>query len=296
MRVDVARVGRSVRVWGRAVLGVSGSLALFGCGSSTAGAPTTAAITVVTTAGAPRTDATSVEAGLPSTTAASEVSGSYTVAAGDALVLIAKRHCATLDELVATNGWSDGSSHPLYPGDVIKLPVVPCNSTPPSSSEESDTTAVATTPASSGEVADDINGPEYNMLMDVVYWDYSDAGEYEGQYSDPTCTAAYSANFDIERGQSDDVDAAIAGLESLSIPIPDDLPGYMSRKAAIFHTYANDLRRIQDTYYRDGPDAAQADPAYATVAAALVELRSAPSDMVGTSLIRPVCEQFQLSG
>jgi len=50
-------------------------------------------------------------------------SGSYTITAGDTLGSIASRSGVSLADLVATNGWADGSDHLILPGDVIALPL-----------------------------------------------------------------------------------------------------------------------------------------------------------------------------
>ena len=55
------------------------------------------------------------------TTLAADGSGSYTVASGDTMSGIAAKFDTTMDAIVAINGF-DGINHPLYPGDVIKVP------------------------------------------------------------------------------------------------------------------------------------------------------------------------------
>lgn len=52
----------------------------------------------------------------------SQVDTEYTVVAGDYLSGIATRYKVKVDEIVAYNDWADGTGHPLYPGDVIKIP------------------------------------------------------------------------------------------------------------------------------------------------------------------------------
>lgn len=46
----------------------------------------------------------------------------YTVASGDSLSRIAGLYDITIDTLVNYNGWSDGSSHLILPGDQVLIP------------------------------------------------------------------------------------------------------------------------------------------------------------------------------
>ncbi len=65
---------------------------------------------------------TPTTAGATTTTRAADGSGSYTVEAGDTMSGIASKFDTTMDAIVAINGFS-GINHPLFPGDVIKVPV-----------------------------------------------------------------------------------------------------------------------------------------------------------------------------
>ncbi len=49
-------------------------------------------------------------------------SKSYTVQAGDYSSGIAAETGVTIDDLIAVNGWSDGTGHVIHPGDVLVLP------------------------------------------------------------------------------------------------------------------------------------------------------------------------------
>ena len=49
-------------------------------------------------------------------------SATYTITAGDTLTDIAQRAGVSLAALIAANGWLDGNSHLIVPGDVITLP------------------------------------------------------------------------------------------------------------------------------------------------------------------------------
>jgi LysM repeat protein len=58
----------------------------------------------------------------PPTTIDTSAGGSYTVQPNDYLSGIAEKVGSTVDAIVEANGWADGAAHPLYPGDVIKIP------------------------------------------------------------------------------------------------------------------------------------------------------------------------------
>ncbi|MCU1388870.1 MAG: hypothetical protein JWL72_2208 [Ilumatobacteraceae bacterium] len=67
---------------------------------------------------------------------------SYVVVAGDFLSGIAAAANVSLDSLIATNGWPDGSVHVIYPGDVIALPA--------GATQPSPKTPTTVTPTSAG--------------------------------------------------------------------------------------------------------------------------------------------------
>ena len=56
------------------------------------------------------------------TTFNASTGGSYKVVGGDYLGGIAKKTGATVDGIVAANGWADGAGHVIIPGQTIKLP------------------------------------------------------------------------------------------------------------------------------------------------------------------------------
>lgn len=98
----------------------------------------------------------------------------YTVVSGDYLFGIASRFGVTADAIVLANGWVDGISHPLSPGDKIKIPsgaivpapvttAVPGAVTTTAAPASTDTTAVAPdsngcTPGTHEIVAGDLPG------------------------------------------------------------------------------------------------------------------------------------------
>jgi LysM repeat protein len=75
-----------------------------------------------TTAAASETSGATDSTAAPSSTIDTSEGGSYEVQAGDYLAGIAIKVGSTIDAIVAANGWADGANHPLYPGDIIKIP------------------------------------------------------------------------------------------------------------------------------------------------------------------------------
>ena len=67
----------------------------------------------------------------------------YKVVAGDSLALIALTFGIDLDTLVSYNEWAEGISHPIFPGDEIRIP--PNTLIPASPTTEHPTTTTTTT-------------------------------------------------------------------------------------------------------------------------------------------------------
>jgi LysM repeat protein len=122
----MSRIDR-VRCVGGYLAVLSLMIAVAACGdddsSSSTSPPTESANATV----APTVESTAAPTTAPPTTEAPEepeVEGpsEYTIVAGDSLIAIAETAGVTLDELIAANGWPDGSDHLILPGDVITLP------------------------------------------------------------------------------------------------------------------------------------------------------------------------------
>lgn len=116
-------------------------IALLGaCSSSdSAGVDTTTTVESTTTV-APSTtveSTTTVDGGVAAAT------GSYTIVAGDTLIGIAERAGVSVDDLVAANGWTDGTDHAIFPGDVITLPAGASTPAPATSAGAASTTTAA---------------------------------------------------------------------------------------------------------------------------------------------------------
>jgi LysM repeat protein len=75
-----------------------------------------------TTAGSSSSGATTTTSATSTSAGGGSSGGTYTVVAGDYLAGIAAKVGTTVQAIVTANGWSDGADHPIYPGDVIKLP------------------------------------------------------------------------------------------------------------------------------------------------------------------------------
>ncbi len=88
----------------------------------------TAAPTATTKAGTKTTTTvkgattTTVKGGATTVPGSVAAGQTYTVVANDTLSGIGKKFGTTAQAIVAANGWSDGVTHHINPGDVIKLP------------------------------------------------------------------------------------------------------------------------------------------------------------------------------
>jgi LysM repeat protein len=108
-----------------AALAASPVLSLASCGGDAEGARTTLG-TVQTTSyvvEAPVTTTTTTT--LPAALPEGEISPteqSYVVVAGDSVYKIASKHGITPEALVNYNAWTDGINHPLFQGDIVKIP------------------------------------------------------------------------------------------------------------------------------------------------------------------------------
>lgn len=111
-----------------------------------ASAVTVTLATISTTAPA-QTSATPTTSDSASTTTAPPNSnpGSYTVAARDTISGIARRCAITAQALVDYNKWTDGTSHAIFPGDVVQLPCTPAGSTTATASTPTTTTVKGST-------------------------------------------------------------------------------------------------------------------------------------------------------
>ena len=116
---------------------------LASCASDTsAGSTTTTSTTTTSDTTIAGTDTVDVAAGA-----------TYTISAGDTLSDIAARAGVSVADIVDANGWSDGSGHSIFPGDVIMLPLgastpAPRPAAPATPSTSADSPAT-TTPAAS---------------------------------------------------------------------------------------------------------------------------------------------------
>jgi LysM repeat protein len=75
----------------------------------------------------------------------------YTVVAGDSMFKIASMFDITAEVLANYNGWSEGINHPLFPGDVVKIPP---NAAVPGSGSAGDSGSDAGDAGDDGDAAD----------------------------------------------------------------------------------------------------------------------------------------------
>ena len=126
-----------------------------------------------------------VDTAVATTAAVAPGGAAYTVAQGDTLFGIAQASGVDLSALVTANGWADGASHAIFPGDRIVLPEG-ANLT------VSVPTASATVPEANGQVMGGYSptgvqyaGPDYgdqtsaitDSLADGIYWGDANAAK-----------------------------------------------------------------------------------------------------------------------
>ncbi len=75
-----------------------------------------------TTVKAASTTTTAKGGTTPTTARSGAGAATYTVVANDTLSGIARKSGTTIQAIIAANGWADGASHRINPGDVITLP------------------------------------------------------------------------------------------------------------------------------------------------------------------------------
>ena len=108
-----------------AALAASPILSLTSCGGDAEGARTTLGTVQTTSYVVEDPVTTTTTTTLPTAVPDGQVSPteqSYVVVAGDSVYKIASKHGITPDALVNYNAWTDGINHPLFQGDVVKIP------------------------------------------------------------------------------------------------------------------------------------------------------------------------------
>lgn len=158
------------------------------------------------------------------------VSDTYTINAGDTLSDVAGRAGVSLTDLVAANGWSDGSDHLIIPGDVIKLPQG-------TSAASTVTTRSAGTGSASASPSDDTSAAGAGTGSDTTYLDLffnqgilynpfsPDAVGGDIGFLEPACNNAVTdlAAFGAARGGVNAA-AVLASLKAVNGDLPSNFP------------------------------------------------------------------------
>ena len=114
-----------LRPFGVIAIGLAPAILIAACGSGddeTANTPLVAIQPSSYVVKEPATTTTTIAPDAAAEGGISPVEQLYTVVAGDALASIANKFGITIDVLVAYNEWPEGISHPIYPGDEIRIP------------------------------------------------------------------------------------------------------------------------------------------------------------------------------
>jgi LysM repeat protein len=124
-----------LRPVGVIALGLSPAILISACGDGddeTSNTPVVAIQETSYVVKEPATTTTTLPPDLSADGAISPVEQLYTIEAGDAVSSIANKFGITMEELANYNEWPEGISHPIYPGEEIRIPP---NSKIPSAAE-----------------------------------------------------------------------------------------------------------------------------------------------------------------
>jgi LysM repeat protein len=172
-----------LRPLGVIALGLSPAILISACGDGDDETANTPVVPIQETSYVvkePATTTTTLPPDLSADGAISPVEQLYTIEAGDAVSSIATKFGITMEELANYNEWAEGISHPIYPGEEIRIPP---NSKIPSAAEadedetddteadtsdetdstEADTESTDAPPSGSG---DDCEPGEYTITAD----------------------------------------------------------------------------------------------------------------------------------
>ena len=113
---------------------------------------------------APVVTSTTVAPTLPGQAGGTPVAGEqlYTVVSGDLVVRIAKKFCVKAQDIADYNGWTEGITHAIFPGNTIKIPPNGC--LPGTAPETTAAPTVATTPAATSTTFDVNSGATYTVV------------------------------------------------------------------------------------------------------------------------------------
>jgi LysM repeat protein len=161
----------------------------------------------------PATTTTTIAPDTAAESGISPVEQLYTVVAGDALASIANKFGITIDVLVAYNEWPEGISHPIYPGDEIRIPP---DSKIPSAADETATDDTSDTESTEADT-ESTDSPPSGSGADC------ETGEYTIEEGDTT-RLKVAEKFDVTVEALDAANANTAGYSSfypgLKIVIP----------------------------------------------------------------------------
>ena len=127
-----------LRPFGVIALGLSPAILISACGDGddeTSNTPVVAIEETSYVVKEPATTTTTLAPDVSADGAISPVEQLYTIEAGDAVSSIATKFGITMEELANYNEWPEGISHPIYPGEEIRIPP---NSKIPSAAVEDD--------------------------------------------------------------------------------------------------------------------------------------------------------------
>ncbi|MDQ3543806.1 MAG: LysM peptidoglycan-binding domain-containing protein, partial [Actinomycetota bacterium] len=170
---------------------------------------------VVTTGPAGVTTTPGAPAGEPGDTSAAEQS--YVVQRGDFLSGIAADFGVEMDAIAKFNNWADGTAHPLFPEDTVRIP--PGAKIPSAESDEETDTTEEDSGSSNDDEADETDTTEAD---DELCPDGERQGHYTIKAGD--IPARVASSLDVTVDQLNDANASTRGYTAFIVGVEINIP------------------------------------------------------------------------
>lgn len=175
---------------------------------------------VVTTVPAGVTTTPGAPAGEPGDTSAAEQS--YVVQRGDFLSGIAADFGVEMDAIAKFNNWADGTAHPLFPEDTVRIP--PGAEIPSAESDEETDTTEEDSGSSNDDEADETESTEADD--ELGDGELCPDGERQGHYTIKAgdIPARVASSLDVTVDQLNDANASTQGYTAFIVGVEINIP------------------------------------------------------------------------